>query len=94
MAVRFAMIAAIVLSGVMIYGAQDEPRVTRGQMYPNQEAHDAVQDQRITSVESLTKATAEMASGMNDKLSYVLGGFAGFGVLLTFLQVYQIKRKP
>lgn len=94
MAIRLIGIAAVALSGVLIYGATQEPeRVIRGQNYATQEAHDAVQDQRLSAVESLAKATGEMSVAVNDKLTYVLGGLAGFGALLAFLQVYQIKKK-
>lgn len=94
MVMRISLVLALLMSSCLFVLALQLPgELTRGQPYANQEAHDAVQDQRLTAVEGLSKATAEMVVGMNDKLTYVLGGLGGFGALLAFLQVYQIRKK-
>lgn len=59
--------------------------------YQTQEAHDAVQDQRLSNLESLS-ATGTMAiAEVRDKVNWILGGVAGFGALLTLLHVFQIR---
>jgi len=89
------VLAAMMSSGLFVLALQTAGEQTRGgqNIYVTQEAHDAVQDQRLAAVEGLSKATAEMTVAINDKMTYILGGLGGFGALLAFLQVYQIRKK-
>lgn len=95
MAIRLAVVGAVILSAVLIYGAtQDIRHDTRGQTYATQEAHDAVQDQRIASVENMQVAQSQVVTEISDKLTYLLGGVAGFGALFVFIRAFEIRRKP
>lgn len=98
--IRMMSIATLVLSMLMISVAvqEDIPRVLRGQSpFVTQEAHDAVQDQRLGVLERVQTAAVETQEVMRDKLNWIVGGIGGFGALVTFLNIAQIfimRKKP
>lgn len=59
----------------------------------SQETRDAIQDLRIETLQQMAVTTAAIASEAKDKLTWMFGAVVGFGALLTFLQVYQIRKK-
>lgn len=92
--VKFLCAVSMVLCVCLIAVAQlDPPRQTRGlRQYQTQEAHDAVQDQRLQALERTAQASAIAIEEIQAKINWILGGLAGFGGLLTALHIIQLKR--
>lgn len=80
---------SLILSMLMVW-AIGQPRSIALQ-YQTQEAHDAVQDQRIANLETLSSTGSMAIAEVRDKVNWILGGVAGFGALLTLLHVFQIR---
>lgn len=59
----------------------------------SQETRDALQDLRIETLQQMAVQTALIATEAKEKLTWMFGAVMGFGALLTFLQVYQIRKK-
>ena len=59
----------------------------------SQQTRDALQDLRIETLQQMAVQTAVIASEAKDKLTWMFGAVVGFGALMTFLQVYQIRKK-
>lgn len=94
MLVRICSIGLGMVIATMIFAMQDNPeRVTRGQVYVNQEAHDAVQDEKIKNLESRDSMRDQLMFAMNDKMNYALGGIAVGWSLIGILQIYTIKKR-
>lgn len=92
---RYALLSGFLLSSILIIGlAQGPTDKTRGQsIYHTQEAHDAVQDQRLEQLELLTRAQAAIVQETHDRVTWLMGGTAGFGALLTILHVIQLRMR-
>ena len=59
----------------------------------SQQTRDALQDLRIETLQQMAVQTAVIATEAKEKLTWMFGAVMGFGALLTFLQVYQIRKK-
>jgi type II secretory pathway component PulM len=93
--IRFALVFALSISSVLVLAmAQPAGEKTRsGQnLYQTQEAHDAVQDEKIKELEQSKTLEASTVADIRDKQNYILGGMAAFGFLLTGLHVISLRK--
>ncbi len=91
---RVLLVISISLSASMLVLArQDVPMYISAKQYISQEAVDAVQNQKIISLEQLATATAVSVEDIRDKQSSILGGIAVLGLLFTGNIIVQLRGK-
>lgn len=75
-----------ILCGAMILYAISMPPQKAGPYPMSQDAHDAVQDERIRSLEKVADTNARIVAALDSKMNYILGGVAGiYGVMAVGL---------
>ena len=94
---RIALFVAVVIA-VSAFGASfqlpgEKTRSGSLEAMQSQETRDALQDLRIETLQQMAVQTALIATEAKEKLTWMFGAVMGFGALLTFLQVYQIRKK-
>ncbi len=94
---RIILFLAVVCAASVFASSFQMPgeRTRSGSLEPqvSQETRDAIQDLRIETLQQMAVQTAIIASEARDRLTWMVGAIVGFGALLTFLQVYQIRKK-
>ena len=91
---KLFVFATFILATFMVIAAQDVKHQTREGQFVTQEAIDAVQNQKISTLEVLTLATAQVVQDIRDKQNWILGGLAVISLLVggIGLNVMQIRK--
>ena len=94
MKILFSLITTALISTLIVAIAQQPGEIKRGgqNLYHTQEAHDAVQDQRLSDLEEWRKAAVPLMQEVRDNQNLQTGGIIGFGAVLTFLQILQLRK--
>lgn len=95
--VRILIVGGFILSTCLVYAATQGPteHTRSGQnLYVSQEAKDAVQDEKLKTLEYGRIVTDGKLDSVTDKQNYTLGGIAVLSALFTAQAIIVHRRKP